>query len=87
MSLSRRSFGLGVLGALATPAIIRTPGLLMPVKPNIVRLGYDITYEDFDAAVRAVGESVILPPQLRWPGLESWWSNQSDDGLRKWSAA
>lgn len=30
--ISRRSFATGLLTALAAPAIIRTPGLLMPVK-------------------------------------------------------
>lgn len=30
--LERRSFIRGMLGLLAAPAIIRTPGLLMPVK-------------------------------------------------------
>jgi hypothetical protein len=31
--LDRRGFLRGLIGALAAPAIIRTPGLLMPVKP------------------------------------------------------
>ena len=37
MSLSRRGFFGGVLATLAAPAIIRTPGLLMPVKPVLIR--------------------------------------------------
>ena len=34
MNLSRRGILLGLGGLLATPAIIRTPGLLMPIKPE-----------------------------------------------------
>jgi hypothetical protein len=34
--LSRRSFAAGLFAALAAPAIIRTPGLLMPVKPVLI---------------------------------------------------
>ncbi len=33
MTLNRRTFLTGALAALAAPAIIRTPGLLMPVRP------------------------------------------------------
>ncbi len=33
MSLSRRSLFGGLLATLAAPAIVRTPGLLMPVNP------------------------------------------------------
>lgn len=42
-NLARRNF-LGFLaGALAAPAIIRTPGLLMPIKPSLVPAGDGIT--------------------------------------------
>lgn len=44
--LRRRGFLGGMLAALAAPAIIRTPGLLMPVKPvwtyKEYALGYSI---------------------------------------------
>jgi hypothetical protein len=34
--LSRRNFFTGLVAALAAPAIITTPGLLMPIKPQIL---------------------------------------------------
>lgn len=33
---SRRGFLAGILAALATPAIIKTAGLLMPIKPALI---------------------------------------------------
>lgn len=33
--LNRRSLLRGLLGALAAPAIVRTPGILMPIKPPL----------------------------------------------------
>ena len=33
LDLTRRSFVTSLIGALAAPAIIKTPGLLMPTKP------------------------------------------------------
>lgn len=39
--LNRRSFVSGLLVALAAPAIVRTPGLLMPVKPLVVPMPYE----------------------------------------------
>jgi hypothetical protein len=36
MSISRRGFLGGIVAALAAPAIIRTPGLLMPVKRALI---------------------------------------------------
>lgn len=37
--MHRRSFIRGIIAAALAPAIIRTPGLLMPVKPGLVDLG------------------------------------------------
>ncbi len=34
--LSRRGFLSGIIAACAAPAIIRTPGLIMPIKPALV---------------------------------------------------
>lgn len=39
MNLSRRSFFTGLVAAIVAPAVIRTPGLLMPVKSLIVPQG------------------------------------------------
>lgn len=38
MRPTRRSFIAGLAAALAAPAIVRTPGLLMPVRPQPRRL-------------------------------------------------
>lgn len=34
--VSRRGFLAGIIAACAAPAIIRTPGLIMPVKPTFL---------------------------------------------------
>lgn len=39
VNLSRRSFFTGLVAAVSAPAVIRTPGLLMPVKSLIVPQG------------------------------------------------
>lgn len=36
MNVSRRGFLSGIIAACAAPAIIRTAGLLMPIKPKLV---------------------------------------------------
>jgi hypothetical protein len=36
MNLSRRSLIGGIIAAAVAPAIIRTPGLIMPIKPALV---------------------------------------------------
>lgn len=50
--MNRRGFLGGLLTALAAPAIIRTPGLLMPVRPplrfiSIDAAGLDVLYGGF----------------------------------------
>ena len=40
MNLSRRGFLSGIIAACAAPAIIRTAGLIMPIKPTFVRGPY-----------------------------------------------
>ena len=35
MNISRRGFLLGAAAVVAAPAIVRTPGLIMPIKPII----------------------------------------------------
>ena len=50
MTLQRRGFLTGLAAALAAPAIIRTPGLLMPVKRLAVIAPWvemGVTYDDF----------------------------------------
>ena len=44
--LERREFFAGLSSALAAPVIIRTPGLLMPVKP-VSLLHCSITYDPY----------------------------------------
>ena len=44
MNLSRRTFGLGLIATLAAPAIIR-PGLIMPIKPQIIRVTDEERYQ------------------------------------------
>ena len=55
MIIQRRSFLTGLIGLVAAPAVIRTPGLLMPVK-SIIRptdiVGYESYSEISDDEIR-----------------------------------
>ena len=62
--LSRRGFFGGAFAVLAMPAIIRTPGLLMPVKPPLIipsndwnRYGYRATPAEINKINRAFWHS------------------------------
>ena len=65
MSLTRRGL-LGVLGAaLAAPAVIRTPGLLMPVRrvvtpPALGYMGF-VSRESIAAELSAVTRRAVVP--------------------------
>lgn len=65
MIMNRRRFLVGAELALAAPAIIRTPGLLMPVKP--LPLEWNAAFAD------AVSNAVW--PQVSYP-VSAWASNQ-----------
>ena len=56
---TRRGFLGGLLVALAAPAIVRTPGLLMPVKPVLP------TWQSY-----SLGYTVRRPPLLLMPGYQ-----------------
>lgn len=75
--MNRRNFFAGLTVALAAPAIIRTPGLLMPVKaprylvgPNwreIVRLANISSGEHYGRASWMVPDDLVLsPPAHLW---------------------
>ena len=53
MTLNRRTFLTGALAALAAPAIIRTPGLLMPVRrlPVTTKSGAELLAEFLKSSV------------------------------------
>lgn len=53
MNLSRRGLLAGIIAAAAAPVIIRTPGLLMPIKP--LRQGR-FTREELEHAMAAAFE-------------------------------
>lgn len=57
MDLSRRGLLVGILAAACAPVIIRTEGLIMPIKPSLVatpRVGFMQIYID-----RLTGELVL----------------------------
>lgn len=56
--MNRRGF---LLGALAAPAVITTPGLLMPVRPRIVTGNSPIIYVTEDGSKWvAMSESLVI---------------------------
>ena len=67
--MNRRGFLGGFIAALATPAIIRTPALLMPVRVPIVlateRMSYNLTSAngvfDIGQELAAVTRRAIVP--------------------------
>lgn len=44
VELTRRGFIGGLIGAVVAPAIIKTPGLLMPIKPKLITNSVEIDY-------------------------------------------
>lgn len=85
--ISRRGMLGGLLAGLAAPAIIRTPGLLMPIRPvlddfttdNLLVVGYErysVTWSDWRGAFGAVPMmEPTWPARLRrvlMPGLKNW---------------
>lgn len=77
--MNRRGFLCTLACALAAPAIIRTPGLLMPVrvgKPDLLLVGCSERYWIFHDDTRAKfgtnwvgGEPMRPDPPYRWPDL------------------
>ena len=72
--MNRRGFLGGLIG-LAAPTIIRTPGLLMPIRS--LQLGDSFLVRDYltDSVFLDTGASshLGLHPQLLWPGIRQWW--------------
>ena len=58
--LRRRGFLVGIASALAAPAIIRMPGLLMPVKPLDERFRFSGFYSRFPLAQLPNNETIRL---------------------------
>lgn len=59
--ITRRSLLTGIASALAAPAVIRTPGLLMPVRSQAVSHGIGIT----DKALREFMTVWDTAPRIR----------------------
>lgn len=63
-NLGRRGFIAGIIAACVAPSIIRTPGLIMPVKPSLITSARDISIGSatLDAtgavSVRIVGRDI-----------------------------
>lgn len=64
MNLNRRGFLRGVVAAAVAPAIIRTPGLIMPIKP-VIQTQTGLTLDDIDR----------IPPIDRRP--HPFWTNRA----------
>lgn len=67
MSLSRRGFLGAALAAAVAPAIIRTPGILMPIRPGLVVVDQMPTGDEYlDGLMRRIRshliERAIRPP-------------------------
>ena len=58
--LSRRGFFGGLIATLAAPAIIRTPGLLMAVKP-LPPFGFSFSTRDLTLVIEAFEERYLRP--------------------------
>ena len=68
MALSRRGLLGGMLAALAAPAIIRTPGLLMPVRP-LVRGHWSGEFLTSDSAWFLVTDADLRLPMVAKPEI------------------
>lgn len=53
--MNRRGFLAGIIAAAAAPAIIRTPGLIMPIKPALLEIG---------AEINTWGPTLLTHPEL-----------------------
>jgi hypothetical protein len=68
--MNRRGFLGGLLATLAAPAIIRTSGLLMPVRglrqclPPPLVVNYDLVYEPPSARLREICELLSRPNEI-----------------------
>lgn len=67
MMLARRGF---LTGLLAAPAIVRTPGLLMPVKPAVLTLPRLLSYLE----LQAITQRALIPALYAqvYQGLPMW---------------
>jgi len=54
--MNRRGFLTGIIAAAAAPAIIRTPGLIMPIKPALVLPPREI----WDATIKQWGTGITI---------------------------
>lgn len=67
--MNRRGFLGGLLAAAVAPAIIRTPGLIMPIKPALVPVpvfSYEPIWKieiNIEAILKAFDEAHGIPPQ------------------------
>ena len=59
--MRRRSFLGGLIVALAAPAIIRTPGLLMPVRPVVMRPEFGFTSADLSITIEDFVRTYLGP--------------------------
>lgn len=79
---TRRSFLRGALSTLAAPAIVLTPGLLMPVRalavaPNVVAAPYSKTFfATYVTERHAWGWVDGHWQDLLTPGIDAWWAKQ-----------
>lgn len=81
--MNRRGFLTGIIAAAAAPVIIRTPGLIMPIKPRLIDVGSAVnswgqgTYYD---ALDRLHVQCILPDAP--PGVVTHFSGPPNAGIR-----
>jgi len=63
----------GFLGALFAPAVIRTPGLLMPVRPPLVTVAASSIYAELSAITRKAVIPLLYESMRRDNALVNLW--------------
>ena len=63
--MNRRGFLTGIIAACVAPAIIKTPGLLMPIKPALVTTPWEV-WEYHGPIDQMDFIAIVHPLQERW---------------------
>lgn len=84
MAIARRSFITGVAALLATPAIVRTPGLLMPVRRVLIPDAYEMEVDFMEVGPNTVRwqhgyfEAMQRINRNGGPDWPAWWGYLPD---------
>lgn len=75
MNLSRRGFLGSIIAAAVAPAIIRTPGLIMPIKPGLVMARHALEVTPLVAGIIPAGSTMLIEYAAPVWVLKQWGDN------------